>query len=354
MFDDRRQDVIMEEMMSAFGPDVRTDEGSLAYNACAKIGEKLEEVYEDMDEINDNLNPETMDEAHLIQYGEERGLSYRYATAPVVKGVFQQEIELGERLVCNDYTYEVTEKIQDFEYKMLCDTEGVEANANLGELTPEDYIDEYKGGQIAEVITLGVDDEDVEAYRKKVLETFQTTEFSGNKAYYKRHVNAIAGVGGCKPRRRKEGETDIKIYVISSEFTEPSSTLVDEIQTIVDPIQNAGEGDGIAPIDHEVTIKAVEGVAVNVWLNIVFDTGYSLETSQESVKAVISEYLKELCAQWESKGNNDTVVRISQIESRVLTVDGVVDVSGTKINDATENLLLEWSQIPTLGGVTIV
>ena len=59
MFDDRLFDIIMDEMMSEFGSDVRTDEGSLAYNACAKIAEKLEEVYGDMDELNDNILPDT-------------------------------------------------------------------------------------------------------------------------------------------------------------------------------------------------------------------------------------------------------------------------------------------------------
>lgn len=51
MFNDRDFDTIMSEMMSNFGTDVRTDEGSLAYNACVKIAEKLEEVYGDIDEL---------------------------------------------------------------------------------------------------------------------------------------------------------------------------------------------------------------------------------------------------------------------------------------------------------------
>ena len=49
MFDDRLFDNIMQEMMETFGAEVRTDEGSLAYNACTKIAEKLEEIYGDMD-----------------------------------------------------------------------------------------------------------------------------------------------------------------------------------------------------------------------------------------------------------------------------------------------------------------
>ena len=71
MYEDRVFDTIMEEMMAAFGRDVRTDEGSLAYNACAKIAEKLEEIYGDMDELNDNILPDTQDDWHLIEYGKE-------------------------------------------------------------------------------------------------------------------------------------------------------------------------------------------------------------------------------------------------------------------------------------------
>lgn len=36
MFENRTYDVLMAEMLEEFGVDVRTDEGSLAYNACAK------------------------------------------------------------------------------------------------------------------------------------------------------------------------------------------------------------------------------------------------------------------------------------------------------------------------------
>lgn len=353
MFDDRLQDIIMEEMMSQFGADVRTDEGSLAYNACAKIAEKLEEVYGDMDELNDNMLPDTQDDQHLIAYGLERGIEYSYATTPIVKGVFQQEIELGERFACNDYTYEVTELISGFEYKLTCDTEGVEANANLGALDPVDYVDDYLGGEITEILVVGTDDEDIELYRKKVLETFQTTSFGGNKAYYRKCVNEIAGVGGCKPKRRNAESPVVNIYVISSDYNVPSSTLIDEIQTLVDPTVNSGEGDGLAPICHTVVIQPAESVSVNVTTSITFDTGYSTTTSQSLIENAIIDYLDELRETWESREMTDTVVRISQIESKILAVEGVLDINDTSINESTENLILDFSKIPVFGGVVI-
>ena len=353
MFDDRLQDIILSEMMAAFGADVRTDEGSLAFNACAKIAEKLEEIYGDMDELNDNLLPDTMDDSHLIEYGSERGLSYEYATAPIVKGVFQQEIEIGETFTCSDYVYEVVEKLADFEYKMQCDTEGTEANTTLGELEPVDYIDDYLGGTITEIIVPGSDDQDIEEYRQKVIDTFRSQAFGGNRADYKRYINAIKGVGGCKPKRREQASPWVNIYVIGADYGVPSSTLISDIQTAVDPAQNHGEGDGMAPICHNVMIYGVESVEVSISTSVTFDSGYSVTTSGESIKKAINAYLHQLREHWEDNGFNDTVVRVRQIEAAVLTVEGVLDVSFTTVNGDKDNLSMDYSKIPILGEVTL-
>lgn len=353
MFDDRTQDIIMDEMMAEFGGGVRTDEGSLAYNACAKISEKLEEVYGDMDELNDNLLPDTQDESHLISYGSERGVKYSYATAPVVKGVFQQEIELGERLSCNDFIYEVIEQISGFEYKLACETEGVEANANLGELEPVDYIDDYLGGQITEIIAAGKDDEDIEAYRKRVIDTFQSTAFGGNKAYYRQHINEIDGVGGCKPLRRSVDSPIVNVYVISNEYNVPSSDLINQIQQLVDPVESSGEGDGLAPICHSVKILPVVAVDVNIACKVTFASGYSATSNQSLIEGAIKEYLSELRASWESLEKTSMVVRVSQLESKILSVEGVLDVTDTTINGTAENLVIDYIGISTFGGVTI-
>lgn len=353
MFDDRLQDIIMQEMMSEFGADVRTDEGSLAYNACAKIAEKLEEVYGDMDEINDNMLPSTQDDQHLIAYGSERGIEYKYATCPIVRGVFQQDIEIGERFTCNDYTYEVTSLISGFEYQLTCDTEGVEANTNFGELEPVDYVDEYLGGEITEIIVAGVEDEDIEAYRQKIITTFQSTAFGGNKTDYRNFVNDIDGVGGCKPKRRSADSAWINITVISSDFNVPSSELINQIQSLVDPEQNHGEGDGMAPICHNVQINAVASENVNVSTTVTFDTGYDVNTSQGVIESAVNEYLLELRETWESRELEDTVVRISQIEAKILSVEGVLDVNDTQINGSSDNMTMDYITIPLLGGVTI-
>ncbi len=355
MFDDRTYNNILDEMLDEFGQDVDTGEASLAFNTCDKIAEKLEETYGDMDAINRNMSPDTMDLDHLIQYGElQRGVSYNYATAPVVKGEFQQEIEIGQQFICNDFTYTVSELIDGFAYKLTCDTEGVEANTNTGELVPADYVDDYKGGKITEILRSGMNDEDEEVYREKVIETFYSKAFGGNIADYREKVDELDGVGGCKPKRRDRTSSWIYITIIGSDFGVPSQEIVKRVQDAVDPEQSHGEGDGIANICHNVLIQAVEAVPVSVSVKVVWDSGYSTDTSKSKIEAAIQEYLSTIRKSWESSKMNNQYIRISQVEARILSVEGVIDVIETKLNDKEENVTLAYTQIPTFGGVAIV
>ena len=46
------------------------------------------------------------------------------------------------------------------------------------------------------------------------------------------------------------------------------------------------------------------------------------------------------------------VVRIAQIESRLLAIEGIIDVTDTKLNSTEENLIISSEKIPVFGGVS--
>ena len=230
----------------------------------------------------------------------------------------------------------------------------MEANTNTGELVPADYVDDYKGGKITEILRSGMNDEDEEVYREKVIETFYSKAFGGNIADYREKVDELDGVGGCKPKRRDRTSSWIYITIIGSDFGVPSQEIVKRVQDAVDPEQSHGEGDGIANICHNVLIQAVEAVPVSVSVKVVWDSGYSTDTSKSKIEAAIQEYLSTIRKSWESSKMNNQYIRISQVEARILSVEGVIDVIETKLNDKEENVTLAYTQIPTFGGVAIV
>jgi uncharacterized phage protein gp47/JayE len=355
MYEDRTQDVIVAEMLEDFGTNVRTDEGSLAYNACVKTAAELEDAYTDMSELDMNALADTMDIIHLIRYGAERGIEYKEATAAIVKAVFLQAMSIGDRLTCQDYTYTITEEVEGEEntYLMQCDEEGVDPNATIGPLDPVDYIDGYEGGAITEVVILGTDDEDEEVFRNRIIDSFSATAFGGNKADYRLYVDAQQGVGGCKPKRREPGSEWIDIYVISSDMTPASSELISELQDLIDPETSHGEGDGKAPICHKVRVMAAGSETIDVEATLTLDTGYTPEVIQPQALEKIGNYITQLGMEWEESNQNEITVRLARIEAILIGIEGVIDVTSLEINGAESNVSVTWTDVPVIGTVTI-
>ena len=75
----------------------------------------------------------------------------------------------------------------------------------------------------------------------------------------------------------------------------------------------------------------------------------SWENVRQDVEAVVERYFRELRSKW---SGDDVVVRISQIEARLLEIEGIIDVQGTKLNGSSTNLYLTDEQVPVLVGVT--
>ena len=125
---------------------------------------------------------------------------------------------------------------------------------------------------------------------------------------------------------------------------------MDQGPTAVDPLQNAGEGVGIAPIGHVVR---VEGVGEDT-INLSFDLYYQREWSWDDVSAYVTEaingYFLELAQSWADQ-NEALVVRISQVESRLLGITGILDIANTKINGEAANCTLTLDHIPVLGTI---
>ena len=146
---------------------------------------------------------------------------------------------------------------------------------------------------------------------------------------------------------------------MTSEFKPPTEEFIQQVQTKIDPTQNNGEGLGIAPIGHIVTVEGAKNANIKIDLNVTFDNG-SFEDYQTQIGKVIDDYFLELNSKWESTQkvsidvyeNKGIIVRISQIESRILDIEGVTDITGTKLNGLEENLQLGTDELAVRGEMT--
>ena len=69
----------------------------------------------------------------------------------------------------------------------------------------------------------------------------------------------------------------------------------------------------------------------------------------DEITEVIEAYFAETRQDW--KKNKGLVIRIAHIESAVLDVAGVLDVTGTTLNGQQQNVTVDEYSVPILGTV---
>lgn len=355
MYEEKTFENILNEMLEQV-TDVDTSEGSLMYEACSKIALTLEKTYADLSRLYDNLSITEMEEEFFEKFATDRGVSRIIAKPAQVLCKFEQDIELGTRFNCGDYDYTVISIYDDsgYEYIAECDTAGTGPNANVGDLEPIDYVEDWKGGVLTKILKYGTDIEEIEAYKQRFKELrYNIQSFAGNKAAYKEYItkynDVYGGVADCIPFRTTDGKT-INVYAVDSEYKALNSDKVTSLQNYIDPTTSTGEGDGIAPIGHSVVVMTPTNMNINVAVKVDLDTEYTWEGVKDSIKAKIEEYLLTLRKLWSK--NKKCIVRVSQIEYAVLSVQGVIDCASATVNGSAKNIEIAYSKIPVMGELT--
>lgn len=350
MYESLTFEVLLKRMLDRVSNSLDKREGSIIYDAVAPVANELQNAYINLDIMIDEAYADTASRYYLIKRAAERGLLPYSATKAVVKGEFNMNVPIGARFSLEDLNYIVREKISEQVFKLECEQEGVKPNSYLGTLIPIEYIEGLTKAEITEILIPGEDEEDTEHFRQRYFDSLDSQAFGGNQRDYKEKTEAIAGVGSVKVYPVWKGGGTVKLVITNSENKKPSSTLVEQVQTAIDPVQNQGQGLGIAPIGHVVTVQGVTETAVNITTNITYQEDWNWSAIEGYVNAAIDQYFTDLSAQWADEEH--LIVRISQIESALLGVTGILDIGGTALNGAEQNLVIDRDSIPIRGTVS--
>lgn len=399
MYEEQTYEVILQRMLDRVPDKLDKRPSSLIYDTHSATAIELQNLYIELEYLIINSYGDTAARDFLILLCQERGITPELATNAVLKGEFTPtSINLiGQRFNIGELNYIVTEQIAPGQYQVRCETSGIIGNQYLGDMIPMEYIVGLKTATLTEILIPGEDNEDTEVLRKRYFDSFNEQNFGGNRADYLAKVRSIDGVGNVKvsrvwnrdirpadmipsanvtewynsvisevnvevatwlsavymasfEKKLTVGGTVLLTVINSLDYGTATTVLLDSIQTVIDPVQNAGEGYGLAPIGHVVSVRSAEAVELNITTDVIFDEGYNWSNTKTAIKEAVSAYLLELRKSWAE--SNYTVVRISQIETRILTVQGIIDISNTKINGSTNNMTLTRYQIPTMGEVS--
>ncbi|MFA9376220.1 MAG: baseplate J/gp47 family protein [Lachnotalea sp.] len=356
MFEDKTYETLLDEKLDSV--DVKYDkrEGSIIYDALAPNSAEIAMMYIQLEWIFQQMFGDTADRAYLIKIAKDtRGIEPKQATNAILKGRFNISVTIGERFNLDTLNYVVTELLDDtlHTYKVECETVGVEGNKHFGTLIPINYINGLTTCELIELLIPAENDEDTEVFRQRWRNSFNALAFGGNRADYKEKIKAISGVGGVKCYRttNESGELvggHVKCVVIASNYTVPTTELIASIQQTIDPTIDM-EGNGLAPIGHISHIQAVAETTINITSTITYESGYTFADIESYIAAVVDTYYNALSEAWEE--SSALVVRISQIESAILNVEGVQDIANTLLNGIASNITLSADSIPVRGDI---
>lgn len=368
-------DFLIEEALDRVPNTIDKREGSIIYDALAPACYELSEYYMRLKQILQDTYAETASEQYLDLRVAEQGIVRFQATHAVKKGVFETEngnpieIQIGSRFSTISETeainYEVTAPYLEGgnpvlgTYQLTCERVGTIGNSYVGNLIPISYIQGLSSAVLSDLIIPARDTETDEQLRERYFLSLKDKPFGGNIAQYKETLKDIDGVGDAQIYPAWDGGGTVKVSVVDASFDPISSHFKDIIQEMIDPPPQ-GEGLGLAPIGHKVTVVAPSELTINIETTLVLMTGYTKNQVTGPITDALEQYLLDIRRNWAvgDEFNQYIVgVYISRINAAILNVPGIANVTNTKINSLTEDLtLLEnatTQQLPILGAVTL-
>lgn len=359
---------IHEKMLSNLPEDIDKSEGGFPWDFTRPTAIEIAELKEYvLVEVLKSLSPVTCEESYLLDYhADGRGLVRResvnatgYVTVTAKAGLviplgygFSTEADDEGNTIDFVTTEEVTvDSLRNAKIPIEAAEGGSASNVGVnaivlhtGDETGE-LLDEIISVTNEEAVTGGLDEEDDDTLRERIVEYDRSHDISyvGNVADYKRWALSVPGVGAVTVIPAKDDSGIIKIILMDQNGVPASKQIQDAVYDYI--MRPDSESDRLAPPNAVLEITAPETVVVNISA-VVYLREAEIGDVQNDLKAALQSYLLNV-------SSNDSAVRISAINSILGAVSGIYDYDSVQINGVSKNVDLESGQMPVLGTVTI-
>lgn len=370
---------LMSQALSFVDDSLDKREGSIIYDALAPACYVLAGYYMQLYQVVKNSFAVTATGEWLDQRVKESGITRREATAAVKRADFTDDagqaavVRIGTRWSTvsstNPITYRVTAQYEQNDapvagaYELTCETLGTIGQEYTGPIIPVDFVKGVAAATMSTTLIPGRDAETDDELRERYFDEMSAKAFGGNISDYRNKTREIIGVGDLQIYPVWNGGGTVKLSIVDTAFRAASDEFVQEVQNLIDPVNASGvqgDGLGIAPIDHKVTVVAPEEVAVNITASIVLQVPYEVGQVQPAVEQAIEAYMVELRHDWATPNEfNEYALSVytSRITAAIVGVPGISNVTNVRLNGAAADITLQQTgqkqQIPVKGTVTL-
>lgn len=370
---------LMSQALSSVDDSLDKREGSIIYDALAPACYVLAGYYMELYQVVKNSFAVTATGEWLDQRVKESGITRREATGAVKRADFTDDagqaavVRIGTRWSTvsstNPITYRVTAQYEQNDapvagaYELTCETLGTIGQEYTGPIIPVDFVKGVAAATMSTTLIPGRDAETDDELRERYFDQMSAKAFGGNISDYRNKTREIIGVGDLQIYPVWNGGGTVKLSIVDTAFRAASNEFVQEVQKLIDPVNASGvqgDGLGIAPIDHKVTVVAPEEVTVNITASIVLQVPYEVGQVQPAVEQAIEAYMIELRHDWATPNEfNEYALSVytSRITAAIVGVPGISNVTNVRLNGTAADITLQQTgqkqQIPVKGTVTL-
>lgn len=354
-------DDILKRMIDQAPSNISTIEGDPFWNGVSPLAKEIARIKNiALKNILYSRFPQTATGDDLVYCGDEAGVSKKEADCSIQKMKFTGTpgtTILAERIVCT----EATEDNKSIEFKLLetvtigdtgeitvdakCTEAGTIGNVAIGGIKIlATSLNGIASVSNIEIVQKGVDVEDDESYRQRILDKDQKPITSGNKYHYEAWAKEVEGVGAAKCIPLWNGNGTVKVIITDYEKHAATAELIEKVYDYIDSVRPVLCG--------TLTVVSAVGKAINVTADVKLVQGYNLGVvQQEFGNLIVSEYLKKI--PFDSRSNTVNYISNAKIGNLLFCTTGVLDHQNLKINGLTSNIPLSDDEIAVLGTVSL-
>lgn len=348
-----------------------TREGSVIYDAIAPAAYVMAEMSLNVADTVLNTFTQTASGEYLDYRAEERGLTREQATFTQLTATLTDAngqplvADIGDRFASigvEPVYYKLT-KLSNVsgQATLTAETAGEVGNSYIGQLLPISAIAGFGNAVVNEVIIPARNAETDDELRERLLTSNEVIAFGGNVADYIKFIVDMEDVAAVQVYPTWNGGGTVKAVILNNQYLAPSQTLIDQVKNAIDPVNSSGNGYGIAPVGHTVTIVAPVLRTINVGVTINTTPTVTVEDVRQKVEQAIDEYFNSVREKWGDINADDRTYTVtlyrSQIIVALLKVDGVTNATNVTFdgedNDITLTTNATTEELPMLGMVTI-
>lgn len=356
--------------------------GSIIYDALAPVCLELAEAYAKMDIMEEQTYLMTATGSNLDRRVYDYGINRNTATNALRIGQFKKyktdddgnfvydsdgekilvdmDISEGSRFTVpedSSITFKYTGKTSGYNI-LQCEQTGTKGNKYVGTILPLTPIKDLIEAKIISTYEPAEDNETDEDLRSRVKDHLNYLAYGGNIPDYIEKVNSIDGVGNVKVFPAWQYNGSVLLSVVDTTFDPISVEFAKNLKEQIDPDEFTGEGVGIAPIGHYVTITT----PVKKYIDVTISLETTIDAEQGEIIQTVNDIIKNYFYEVRKSFAQDVrlgIYRAKIIQLILSNISEVLNVSNVLLNNSDEDIiytdegLLEHQYLPYVNEIII-